>query len=127
MRVVLVGAAEERERLRRGLDGTAEVIGEFPTLAPARAASLDADAFIAPYAGRTLRAGGSNDIEDLSPRELEVLALVADGLSNKGIAARLGISDQTVKFHVAAITAKLGAANRTEAVRIALRRALIAL
>jgi len=127
MRVVLVGAAEERERLRRGLDGTAEVIGEFPTLAAARAASLDADAFIAPYAGRTFTAGGSNDIEDLSPRKLEVLALVADGLSNKGIAARLGISDQTVKFHVAAITAKLGAANRTEAVRIALRRALIAL
>jgi len=129
MRVVLVGAAEARERLRRGLDGTAEVevIGEFPTLAAARAASLDADAFIAPYAGRTFTSGGSDDIEDLSPRELEVLALVADGLSNKGIAARLGISDQTVKFHVAAITAKLGAANRTEAVRIALRRALIAL
>jgi two-component system nitrate/nitrite response regulator NarL len=124
MRVVLVGADDERERLRRGLDGAAEVIGEFPTLAAARAASLDADAFILyPYVGRSVGSGG----EVLSPRELEVLVLVAEGLSNKGIAARLGISDQTVKFHVAAITGKLGAANRTEAVRVAVRRGLIAL
>ncbi len=57
-----------------------------------------------------------------------MLELLAEGLSNKGIAARLGISDQTVKFHVASICGKLGVANRTEAVRKALRReALITL
>ena len=65
--------------------------------------------------------------EPLTPREHDVLELLAEGLSNKGIAARLGISDQTVKFHVASICGKLGVANRTEAVRKALRRGLITL
>ena len=46
-----------------------------------------------------------------------MLELLAEGLPNKAIAARLGISDQTVKFHVASIAGKLGAANRTDAVR----------
>ena len=66
-------------------------------------------------------------VEALTPREIEVLELVAEGLPNKAIAARLGISDQTVKFHLASITGKLGAANRTDAVRRAVRRGLIAL
>ena len=65
--------------------------------------------------------------ESLTPREIQVLELVAEGLSNKGIAARLDISDQTVKFHVSSICGKLGAANRTDAVRRALRRGLITL
>ncbi len=56
-----------------------------------------------------------------------MLELVAEGLSNMAMAAALGISDQTVKFHVAAIIAKLGASNRTEAVRRAVRRGLVAL
>jgi two-component system nitrate/nitrite response regulator NarL len=54
--------------------------------------------------------------EDLTPRETEVLQLMADGLTNKAIAQRLGISDHTVKFHVNAILGKLGAQSRTEAV-----------
>jgi DNA-binding NarL/FixJ family response regulator len=66
-------------------------------------------------------------VEALTSRETDVLELLAEGLSNKGIAARLGISDQTVKFHVASIGGKLGAANRTDAVRLAVRRGLIAL
>jgi DNA-binding NarL/FixJ family response regulator len=65
--------------------------------------------------------------EPLTAREIEVLALLASGLSNKSIADRLGISDQTVKFHVAAICGKLGATNRTDAARRALRRGLIPL
>ena len=56
-----------------------------------------------------------------------MLELLAQGLPNKGIAARLGISDQTVKFHVAAICGKLGAANRTDAARRALRLGVISL
>ena len=65
--------------------------------------------------------------EPLTPRETEVLALVAEGLSNKAIADELGISDQTVKFHVSSIAGKLGAASRTDAVRRAVRRGLLVL
>ena len=63
--------------------------------------------------------------EALTAREQEVLAHVAEGMSNKAIAGALGISDQTVKFHVAAIIGKLGASNRTDAVRRAIRRGLV--
>lgn len=65
--------------------------------------------------------------EPLTPRELEVLQLMAQGLANKEIAARLGIRERTVKFHISSIYSKLGAANRAEAVRIGLRRGLIPL
>jgi DNA-binding NarL/FixJ family response regulator len=67
------------------------------------------------------------DIESLTPREIEVLELVAEGLPNKAVAVRLGISDQTVKFHLTSISGKLGAINRTDAVRRAVRRGLITL
>ena len=65
--------------------------------------------------------------EPLSERELEVLDVIAEGLSNKLIAHRLGISEHTVKTHVASIFAKLGAASRTEAVSLAIRRGLVML
>ena len=63
--------------------------------------------------------------ESLTSREREVLLLLADGLPNKVIADRLGISDHTVKFHVASILGKLGASSRTEAVTSAIRLGLI--
>ena len=65
--------------------------------------------------------------ESLTRRELEVLQMLAAGLSNKEIAARLNISDHTVKFHVASILGKLGAASRTEAVSLGIRRGLVLL
>lgn len=65
--------------------------------------------------------------ETLTARELDVLALLAEGLSNKRIAARLGISDHTVKFHVNAILLKLEADTRTEAVVRAARLGLLML
>lgn len=65
--------------------------------------------------------------EPLSDRELEVLGLLADGLSNKLIAHRLNISEHTVKTHVASIFAKLGSSSRTEAVSQAIRRGLVML
>jgi DNA-binding NarL/FixJ family response regulator len=63
----------------------------------------------------------------LTPRELEVLAAMADGASNKAIARRLGISFHTAKFHVAAILAKLDADSRTEAVARAAHLGLVML
>ena len=155
MRVVIVGSAGEREGLRIRLDPSIEGVGEFGTLSAARAAAVDADAIVlAARRGDTPEEGDFPDgepkgvarqdregdpkrvalqdalqeyVEPLTPREQQVLELLAEGLPNKAIAARLGISDQTVKFHVASISAKLGATNRTEAVRLALRRGLLTL
>lgn len=69
--------------------------------------------------------GGAD--EALTPRESEVLGLLAEGLPNKSIAARLGITEHTAKFHVNAILRKLGAQSRTEAVVLATRRGLLLL
>jgi len=66
-------------------------------------------------------------IESLTPREREVLQMLAGGLANKEIAARLDISEHTVKFHVGSILGKLGAGSRTEAVSIGVRRGLVLL
>jgi DNA-binding NarL/FixJ family response regulator len=77
-----------------------------------RVASLDPD-------GRLL--------EPLTERELEVLQLLAQGLANKQIAASLVISEHTVKFHVSSIYAKMGASNRTEAVRLGVQQGLVVL
>jgi DNA-binding NarL/FixJ family response regulator len=124
MRVFLVGSMGERARLRARLGGSLEVVGEFPTLPSARASLLEADAILTP----SHRAEDELDAlssEPLTPREVQVLELLAEGLANKAIAARLGISDQTVKFHVSSICGKLPAANRTDAVRRAIRRGLI--
>lgn len=61
----------------------------------------------------------------LSPREIEILRMIAEGLGNKEIASKLSISDHTVKFHISSIFAKLGAANRAEAVSLGIRQGLI--
>lgn len=150
MRVVLIGSARNRDRLRWQLrDSGVTVAGEFATLAEAREAEPRADAFVlaaddrastdplslasaqaAPRAvsrERTTAVRDLTDIEPLTPREIEVLERLAEGLPNKAIAEQLGISDQTVKFHVASITSKLGASNRTEAVRIAVRGGIISI
>jgi two-component system, NarL family, response regulator YdfI len=65
--------------------------------------------------------------EPLTRREREVLQMLAAGLGNKEIAARLAISEHTVKFHVASILGKLGAESRTEAVSLGIRRGLVLL
>lgn len=66
-------------------------------------------------------------LEGLTPRETSVLGMLAAGLGNKIIAYRLGISEHTVKFHVASILSKLGASTRTEAVSIGVRNGLVTL
>jgi DNA-binding NarL/FixJ family response regulator len=129
MRIALVGSEVERARIRAQLNGSVDVVGEFATLAAANAADLRVDAVISAPDRPDERddEGGALDVEPLTPREVQVLELLAEGLPNKAIAERLGISDQTVKFHVSSISGKLGAANRTDAVRRAVRRGLIAL
>jgi len=124
VRAILVGSPTERARLKAEMNGSVDVVGEFVSLADARASSVDADAIVVAKA----RSEPRDEYEEaLTPREIQVLELLAHGLPNKAIAARLGISDQTVKFHVSSISGKLGAANRTDAVRRAVRRGLITL
>ena len=89
---------------------------------PAIAAQLFT-AVSVPRPAPVLEEGG----EELTPREVEVLSLISEGIPNKAIARRLGISEHTVKFHVGSVLGKLGAASRTEAVRVGARRGLIAL
>ncbi|CAN5635683.1 response regulator transcription factor [soil metagenome] len=90
---------------------------------------------------RTVHAGGSllhpvvtsrlldsmrePETESLTLREREVLELLAEGLSNREISAHLFVTERTVKFHVSSILGKLGAANRTEAVTVAVQQGLI--
>ncbi len=79
---------------------------------------------------RHLTRGADEDVplaEPLTPREREVLDLLADGLGNKEIAVRLSISEHTIKFHIRSILGKLGASSRTEAVSRGLRSGLIEL
>jgi DNA-binding NarL/FixJ family response regulator len=123
--VLLVGSAPERTRLRSQVNGSMDVAGEFHSLAAARASELDSDAILVAPDWTDPDEDGFD--EALTAREVQVLELLAEGLPNKAIAARLAISDQTVKFHVSSISGKLGARNRTDAVRRAARRGLITL
>ncbi|SRR5258707_5695572 len=141
VKVLLVGSPADRARLRAQLVAAAvEIAAEFSTLAAARASDVEHDAIVIAdgdarpelVEGGSLRVSGAASDEEtlwepLTPREVQVLELLAEGLPNKAIASRLDISDQTVKFHVSAICGKLGAANRTDAVRRAVRRGLITL
>ncbi len=72
-------------------------------------------------------AAGNGEAPALTPREGEVLDMLARGLSNKQIARRLSVTENTVKFHVASILSKLDATTRTQAVTIGVRRGLVML
>ena len=127
MRLLLVGPAQARALARAALEAAqVEIAGEFSTISAARASHIRADGiFLTPETRDPSSVESQARLEALTAREQDVLALLAEGLPNKTIAERLGISDQTVKFHVASITGKLGASNRTEAVHIAARLGLI--
>src|ERR1700689_3902784 len=129
MRVLLAGAPAERARVRVQLaEASIDILAEFSTFRSARASAIDVDAIV--VLPERFPDTGVLDVDEsfqeaLTPREVQVVELLAEGLPNKAIAARLGISDQTVKFHVASICGKLGARNRTDAVRRAVRRGLV--
>src|SRR5918993_3254407 len=121
MRVLLVGTPAERARLRTALSTAGITISaEFDTLVEAQAGRGDDDALVAPDDWHDTRPGAEAAAYDepLTPREIDVLELLAEGLPNKAIAERLGISAQTVKFHIASIFGKLAVSNRTEAARL---------
>jgi DNA-binding NarL/FixJ family response regulator len=83
--------------------------------------------FVEPIWANRLPVQSESLPEQLTPRESEVLQLVAQGLANKQIALALEISEHTVKFHISSIYGKIGATNRTEAVRIGLQVGIISL
>ena len=133
---LLPGEADSRAAWAAGARGLLRRDAEPAQLAAALAAAANGLSAIDPvFAGRLFIAPetppGEPDakaaalVEPLSPRELSVLRLVAEGLPNKTIAARLEISEHTVKFHVNAVLGKLGVASRTEAVVRATRLGLI--
>jgi DNA-binding CsgD family transcriptional regulator len=126
MRIIIAGPAGARARLRARINGTpVDVVGEFATIGAARRSGLEADGIL--LASQDGMEDQDTYHEALTHREIEVLERLAEGLSNRGIAERLRISDQTVKFHVASVMAKLGAANRTDALRRAVREGLVTL
>jgi DNA-binding NarL/FixJ family response regulator len=128
MRVVLVGSDRGRAQLRAHAGAPLEIVGEFASIPAARASAVDFDALlVAAGEDEGLDQDEMPIVEPLTAREIQVLERLAEGLPNKAIAARLGISDQTVKFHVASIAGKLGAQNRTDTVRRAVRRGLVTL
>ena len=127
-------------------DGTVPAAAALPVLAiggsdegqagllPREASPAQIDAGLrAVAAGLTVRPAEGTGFEPLSeavapllsPRELEILAAIGEGASNKEVARRLGISPHTVKFHVESLFRKLGAASRAEAVAKGLRRQII--
>ncbi len=110
-----------------GRDADAEQLDLAVRSADAGLALMDLPLAATSLALPSLVSGTAPATEPLTPRELQVLQLVAQGLPNKGIARRLGISENTAKFHVASLCGKLGASSRTEAVTLAARRGLILL
>jgi NarL family two-component system response regulator YdfI len=122
-----------QQAMRLGVKGILPSGVTAEQLGAALAAVSQGLAVLHPSELQTERTAGSamadslESVESLTPRERQVLQMLARGLGNKEIAARLKISDHTAKFHVASILGKLGAASRTEAVSIAMRRGLLLL
>jgi DNA-binding NarL/FixJ family response regulator len=142
--ILLPDEADARQAWAAGARGLLRRDAAPSRIAVALAATVHGFAVIEPDFAEALRSAlpdrassrskGAGDatpvappVESLTPRELEVLRLLAEGLPNKTIAARLEISEHTVKFHVNTILGKLGVASRTEAVVRATRLGLILL
>ncbi len=126
--VLIFTAYGERSLMQRGLESGARgyILKETPheTLIRAVEKVAAGDTFVDPALMAEFIAG-KGQMEVLTPREREILQLLADGMSNVDVAAKLFISQETVKSHVRHILAKLEADTRTQAVAIALREAMI--
>ena len=133
VRVLALSDSSSDSRMMRALQagarGCLSKIANADELTLAVRQIVDGEMVLPPTAASTLlqQLSGGSSAEVLSPRELQVVRGVADGLTNKAIALQLGISDHTVKFHLASAMSKLGAASRAEAVALAIQRGLISL
>ena len=122
-------AAELKTRLGAGRIAAART--EAYALTPEQMAGLslevldDAARADASRAGTTAKPGGADRHGVLSPREAEVLGLVAEGLSDKEISGRLFIAERTVRYHLTSVFGKLGAHNRMQAVRLAEKKGIL--
>jgi len=112
--------------------GTCDLAGSAALFESTGAAAvlMESGTFSAWAPGETAAEGEGESVAKLqpavlTPREIEVLRLLADGASNKIIAHKLGISDHTAKFHVTSILSKLNAGSRTEAVTLGVRMGLV--
>lgn len=128
-RVIALTASTDEARmmgvLRAGAAGYVRKDAEPETLLAAVRAVARGRTYIDPSVGRQLaRIDGSND---LTPREVDVLRQVALGLSNREVAAALGVSEETIKTHVTHLLAKLGVDNRAQATVQGLKRGVVSL
>lgn len=120
------GSADQRRHLAERLAGDLRwVLVSDPSRADVVAMTPEEWARLDRRQPGAAAASAEAPIEGLTTREHEVLTLVADGLHNREIAGRLGVSEHTVKFHLGAVFGKLGASTRTEAVQKGLRLGLI--
>ena len=130
-RIAIVAESEEIRRALVEALGDAEAFDVVSATSSTEAIAASADVVVTARATRSPQrasrdtAEASRDVPSLSQREREILALLADGLGNKQIAARLGISSSTVKTHLELLFGKLGVASRAEAVAAAVRRGLL--
>ena len=111
LRLVTANAGDAADELADEVDAVVTAASAEPVPAPAEASST----------------GAPEGVPELTPRELEVLDVLAEGASNREIAERLGISVHTVKFHVGSILDKLDSVGRTDAVAYALRAGVLRL
>ena len=119
---VALGMEDERYQARLPKDASPEQID-----AALRAVAVGLSVTIAEELGRSFEAVHDEDEQPLlTPREVEVLTAVSNGLTNKEIARELGISRHTVKFHLESLMRKLGASSRAEAVFKSMRLKLFA-
>jgi DNA-binding NarL/FixJ family response regulator len=133
VRVLALSDSSSDSRMMRALQagtrGCLSKIANADELTLAVRQITEGELVLPPTAASTVlqQLSSGSSAEVLSPRELQVVRGVADGLTNKAIALKLGISDHTVKFHLASAMSKMGAASRAEAVALAIQRGWISL
>lgn len=130
-RVIALTASIDEPRmmgvLRAGAAGYIRKKAEPETLLAAVRAVARGRTFIDPALAQVLAAAADTSQESLTPRETDVLRLVALGRSNRDIAASLGVGEETIKTHVSRVLAKLQVDNRAQAIVEALRRRLVSI